>query len=434
MSGVDGQEEPPLAALDAQGAAEDYLEPGPPVCERCGADSHTACAASGCPGTWDEPSPSRSLDASASLSPAAPAADPRGGLPLRAIRARIAALAIGGGSPRPWATWLGALAVAAAFAYALASRLAFLDAKPLHHDEGVNAHFLFGLVTHGRYHYDPTNYHGPFLYFFGASPFAAFGATPLGLRLLPALCGAATLLLLVPLRRVMGWAGVACAAWLIALSPIATYVSRTAIHESYFVFAVLAGVVCCVTYAERARAWIPSLAGLALALAYANKETAVISYGAYACGLGLALLGGRELSGNPWVRTRAALRTIRATYGEARAGWYQPVPHWVIAVAYLLGIAAAYLISMGARLLVYGAWLGVAEEQSENSFLVWDKLSKLLPPALVVVLWVGLPLPLVGAAGRAASLLGRAAREPAPLADRDPGGGHAHDPALLLLL
>ena len=383
--------------------------PGAPVCLRCGADSHTECAAGGCPGTWSEPTdPQRSPAPSSALTPTSggvatlsPAREPLWGpLSDRALhssraawaelRRRLAASAVGAEpAKRPWATWLGALSLAAAFAFALVTRLAFLEAKPLHHDEGVNAHFLYGLVTHGRYHYDPTNYHGPFLYFFGAAPFSAFGATPLGLRLLPALAGAATLLLLIPLRRVLGWAGVACAAWLLALSPIATYVSRTAIHEAYFAFAVLAGVAVCVAYAERARSWLPSCGALAIALAYANKETAVISYGAYACGLGLALCAGRELQGWPLARVRQAWIALRATWGETRSGWSPPVPHWVVAVAYLLGVAVAYLIGIGVRLLAYR---GESEARSENSFLVWDKLQGLTHPAFVIAAWIGLLL------------------------------------------
>src|SRR5689334_4007625 len=46
-------------------------------------------------------------------------------------------------------------------------RLLFLDLKPLHHDEGVNGLFMTQLFRSGYYHYDPSNYHGPSLYYFG---------------------------------------------------------------------------------------------------------------------------------------------------------------------------------------------------------------------------------------------------------------------------
>jgi predicted membrane-bound mannosyltransferase len=283
---------------------------------------------------------------------------------------------------RPWSRWLGALAFAAAFAFALVTRLAFLDAKPLHHDEGVNAHFLFGLLSEGRYHYDPTNYHGPFLYFFGYLPFKVWGATPLGLRILPALCGALTLLLLLPLRRLLGWAGVACAAWLLAISPISTYVARTAIHETYFAFAVVAVVVLVVAYSERRRTWLPTLGALAVALAYANKETAVISYGAYACGLGLALLFAKELPGGLRARLSWATKSLRELWGKSQS-WYPPVPHWIPAVAFLLLVAIGYLVGMGSRILILGS-------ASDNSWQAYARLTEFAPAPAVGVLWAGL--------------------------------------------
>src|SRR5690349_8001614 len=59
--------------------------------------------------------------------------------------------------------------VAAAILLAAAVlRFANLDLKPLHHDEGVNGFFLLRLLRNGFYHYDPSNYHGPTLYYFAA--------------------------------------------------------------------------------------------------------------------------------------------------------------------------------------------------------------------------------------------------------------------------
>src|SRR3990170_2509373 len=40
-----------------------------------------------------------------------------------------------------------------------------LELKPLHHDEGVNGHFLITLFRENVYKYDPSNYHGPDLYY-----------------------------------------------------------------------------------------------------------------------------------------------------------------------------------------------------------------------------------------------------------------------------
>lgn len=62
-----------------------------------------------------------------------------------------------------WRTSAAVILVAGAFL-----RLYDLDLVPLHHDEGVNGHFLVNLVRHGFYEYNPENYHGPTLYYFSA--------------------------------------------------------------------------------------------------------------------------------------------------------------------------------------------------------------------------------------------------------------------------
>src|SRR5688500_11444002 len=40
-------------------------------------------------------------------------------------------------------------------------RLAWLEIKPLHFDEGVNGWFADQMTSTGYYHYEPANFHGP---------------------------------------------------------------------------------------------------------------------------------------------------------------------------------------------------------------------------------------------------------------------------------
>ena len=54
----------------------------------------------------------------------------------------------------PW-TEIGILLLAAGL------RLAFLDLKPPHFDEGVNGWFADQMTRLGYFRYDPANYHGP---------------------------------------------------------------------------------------------------------------------------------------------------------------------------------------------------------------------------------------------------------------------------------
>src|SRR5688572_20850613 len=90
-----------------------------------------------------------------------------------------------------WARVIGAAVFLAALGLGAWLRFHDLDAKPLHSDEGVNGWFLMrlynGLLDFGNwqmnYKYDPTNYHGPFLYFAGLLPFFALGPSNTSLRI-----------------------------------------------------------------------------------------------------------------------------------------------------------------------------------------------------------------------------------------------------------
>src|SRR6476660_7660392 len=137
-------------------------------------------------------------------------------------------------------------------------RLYDLNLVPLHHDEGVNGNFLVRLVREGFYHYDPANYHGPTLYYFAAvvawilRPFVGAEASlsTTGIRLVPALFGLATIALFFTLRRNLGTIATLSAAFLLAVSPGAVYLSRYFIHETLFVFFTVGIVVALLKYSE----------------------------------------------------------------------------------------------------------------------------------------------------------------------------------------
>lgn len=172
-------------------------------------------------------------------------------------------------------------------------RLYELGLKPFHHDEGVNGHFLTNLYRSGVYHYDPTNYHGPTLYYFSliTTKLNAFlfgadaGLSTVSVRLVPAFFGIATVWLILRLRREIGAIGALVAAALIAVSPGHVYISRYFIHEVHFVFFTLAIVVAALRYYQTTEPSYLMLASLSAALLFATKETAFISVAV----LGLAL-------------------------------------------------------------------------------------------------------------------------------------------------
>ena len=190
-------------------------------------------------------------------------------------------------------TWF--IAVTAIMLLAAILRLYDLNLVPLHHDEGVNGNFLVRLVRDGYYHYDPANYHGPTLYYFAAvpawilRPFVGANAslTTIGIRLVPALFGLATIALVLTLRRNLGTIATLSAAFFLAISPGAVYLSRYFIHETLFVFFALGLVVALLKYYEDLNPAYLILAAISAALLFATKETAMISVGVLVIALGV---------------------------------------------------------------------------------------------------------------------------------------------------
>lgn len=170
---------------------------------------------------------------------------------------------------------------ASAFILLVAAVLRIYDhgLKPLHHDEGVNGFFLTRLFREGVYQYDPSNYHGPTLYYFALLTSKIFGLNTFAVRLVTALFGVATVWLVLRLRRHLGGVSALSAAALLAVSPGAVYLSRYFIHETLFVFFTLGIVVSALRFYTDAEPVDLMLASASAALLFATKETAIISAG-----------------------------------------------------------------------------------------------------------------------------------------------------------
>lgn len=162
----------------------------------------------------------------------------------------------------------------AALAAALAFRLASLDVRPLHHDEGVAAAFELAVAQGRPYAYDPGGYHGPFLYYLGAGLLWLLGTGDAALRLPVAIASALMLPLLLPLRRRLGAVGVTAAAGLLAVSPFFGYYGRDLIPETWLAALTLTLVVAGARYLESRRKGYLLLAAACLGLLFTVKETA----------------------------------------------------------------------------------------------------------------------------------------------------------------
>ncbi|HEU4388952.1 MAG TPA: flippase activity-associated protein Agl23 [Blastocatellia bacterium] len=185
---------------------------------------------------------------------------------------------------RNW-QWLAASSAIALIAVVV--RLYDLDLKPLHQDEGVNGYFLTRLHNRGIYKYDPANFHGPTLYYAAAVSSYFFGLTTTAIRLVPALFGAGTVMLLLFLSRRVGAFGSLAAALLVAVSPGAVYISRYFIHESLFVFAGIAALVAALHYYDSGRPIYAMLGFAAFGVMCATKETFTIAIGVFVIAVAL---------------------------------------------------------------------------------------------------------------------------------------------------
>lgn len=163
--------------------------------------------------------------------------------------------------------------------------------RPFHHDEGVNAHFLKNLIGEGLYKYDPSNYHGPTLYYISLFFVKLFGYEMGPLRASMAIFGVLMVVLVLYLRQYIGRVGSLAAAFLLAISPGMVFISRYYIHEIFFVFCSIAIVVSVVFFIEKKEAGYGAVAWMAILLLTAFLPSA----------LNLATAAGGENATTVWV-------------------------------------------------------------------------------------------------------------------------------------
>lgn len=150
-----------------------------------------------------------------------------------------------------------------------------LSLKPFHHDEGVNGFFLRTLFLDGTYRYDPSNYHGPSLYFIALAFAKTFGLETVPVRASMAIFGVAMVVLAFFLKRYIGRVGSLMAGLFLAISPGMVFISRYFIHEIFFVFLGLALAVSIVYFVERQSAGKYAIAWTALILLIAYAPSTV---------------------------------------------------------------------------------------------------------------------------------------------------------------
>ncbi len=184
----------------------------------------------------------------------------------------------------------------AAILLAAALRFPGLALRPMHGDEAVHADKFGTLLEGGGYAYDPSEYHGPTLYYLTLLPAWLQGAgryveiDEVTLRSVPAALGVALVAAHLGARAFLGTPGAVIAALLAAISPAMVFYSRYYIHETPLVFFSFGALLAACRYLRKPGAAPALLAGACVGLMHATKETAPLALGSMLLALALTLL------------------------------------------------------------------------------------------------------------------------------------------------
>ena len=172
-------------------------------------------------------------------------------------------------------------------------RLAYLDLKPPHFDEGINGWFCDQMAKNGFYAYDPTNYHGPLHFYVLFVSLKLLGRNLWALRL-PVVLASLIAIFWIFLFRPFFSRTICCLAALgMAISPGFIFYDRYSIHESWMVLFLIVtfwGILGISTSREPRYYWgfIMGLTGMIL-----TKETYIIHLAAFGVAGSFALIWSR---------------------------------------------------------------------------------------------------------------------------------------------
>ncbi|WP_457550759.1 flippase activity-associated protein Agl23 [Archaeoglobus sp.] len=144
-----------------------------------------------------------------------------------------------------------------------------LGKAPLFFDESVHTVFVDNVLS-GTYKYDPA-FHGPLLFYLTAGVVSVLGKNEFTYRLIPAIFGVLTVLLLFKFERFIG-RGADYSTLLVAISPIIVNYSRFFRNDSQILFFTLAFVYFIFSYLRDKKCYQLVLASISLALFACSKE------------------------------------------------------------------------------------------------------------------------------------------------------------------
>lgn len=168
-------------------------------------------------------------------------------------------------------------------ALSISLRMTRLDHRPMHHDEANQALRCEPLLSHNTYIYDPTDHHGPTLYYAATSFLRLSGNTDFNaytessFRFVTVCAGLLIIAMLWFMRAAWGTVGILIAMCVTALSPGLVYYSRFFIHEIFLVAATMGLLVSIWRYAQKPSLWWAISIGGSMGLMVATKETAMLT-------------------------------------------------------------------------------------------------------------------------------------------------------------
>ncbi|MCD4813546.1 TIGR03663 family protein [bacterium] len=174
--------------------------------------------------------------------------------------------------------WLTMETILWAVIFVTAAFLLFfqLGEKPLHHDESLHAFYSWELFKGMGYAYNPMM-HGPLLFHFNAVAYYLFGASDYTCRIVPALMGMLTIIMVYFLRPHLGKTAALITAMLITVSPSFTYFGRfirNDIHIAAFTMIMVYGLF---RYLDTRRAKFLYIGAIGLGLSFCTKEVTYIT-------------------------------------------------------------------------------------------------------------------------------------------------------------
>jgi len=165
----------------------------------------------------------------------------------------------------------------------------------MHTDEAVHACLLGEMFSGGAYAYNPTDFHGPSLYFLTKPFLKLFGVRILAdmeawqLRLVPAILWSLLIFILPLFKPGLGFAGVVAAAVMLSLAAPFVYFSTDFIHESLFLLATMFGLASGWRFLQGGEKRWAVACGVSVGFLIATKETFVLT--AVAVGIAFVLSG-----------------------------------------------------------------------------------------------------------------------------------------------